>query len=106
MNPKQQARLEAKADIFKALAHPSRVLVVQALADGEKCFCELTEMIGADKSTVSKHLSILKQAGIIRDEKRGLMAFYTLQARCVLKFMDCVEAMIAENIRQLTEIHN
>ncbi len=106
MDRKEYARLEAKANVFKALGHPSRVLVVSVLATGEKCFCELTEMIGADKSTVSKHLSVLKQAGIIRDEKRGLMVFYTLQARCVLKFMDCVDSMISENIRELLAIHH
>lgn len=105
MNRKEFARIEAKANVFKALGHPSRVMVVNALADGEKCFCELTEMIGADKSTVSKHLSVLKQAGIIRDEKRGLMVFYTLRACCVLNFMNCVDNMISENIKELAEIH-
>lgn len=105
MDQKELARIEAKANVFKALGHPSRVMVVSALAKGEKCFCELTAMIGADKSTVSKHLSVLKQAGIIRDEKRGMMVFYTLQARCVLKFMDCVDSMICENIRKLSKIH-
>jgi len=105
MDSKTQARMEAHACIFKALAHPSRVFVVNELARGEKCVCELTEMIGADKSTVSKHLSILKQANIIRDEKRGTMVFYSLQAPCVLKFMGCVENMITANLKELTEIH-
>lgn len=67
--------IEAKAQIFKALGHPSRLRIVCELAAGERCVCELTDVIGADKSTVSKHLLILKQAGILQDEKRGNMVF-------------------------------
>lgn len=105
MDERTQAQMEAKANVFKALGHPSRVLVVTELAKGERCACELTEMIGADKSTVSKHLSILKQAGIIADEKRANMVFYTLQAHCVLKFMACVEGMIENKVKKMAALH-
>ncbi len=104
MNANNQARLEAQADIFKALAHPSRLFIVNELAKGEKCVCVLTEMIGADKSTVSKHLSLLKQAGIIADDKRGNMVFYRLQAPCVLNFLACVEGMIETKIKKLVAL--
>ena len=58
---------------MKALAHPSRLFIVDELSrSGERCVCELTEMVGADMSTVSRHLAMLKGAGIIEDEKRGL----------------------------------
>jgi len=105
MDSIELARMEAKANVFKALGHPSRVSIVIALSEGEKCFCELHQMIGADKSTVSKHLSVLKQVGIISDEKRGLQVFYTLQAGCIMKFMSCVEGMIQSNLEKLTAIH-
>jgi Bacterial regulatory protein, arsR family len=58
------------AKFFKAMAHPSRVLIVEELTDGERCVCDLTEKIGADISTVSKHLSVMKNAGLVIDEKR------------------------------------
>lgn len=105
MTDKLKAQREAKADVFKALAHPSRIFVVSELAKGEQCVCRLTEKIGADKSTVSKHLSILKRAGIIRDERRGNMIFYSLAAPCVLNFMKCVDGMLAANLKKLTSIH-
>jgi DNA-binding transcriptional ArsR family regulator len=62
-----RANMEARARIMKALAHPSRLFIVDELSRGERCVCELTEMIGADVSTVSKHLALLKNAGIVLD---------------------------------------
>jgi ArsR family transcriptional regulator len=54
-------------------------------------------MIGADISTVSKHLSVLKQAGILSDEKRGLQVWYTLKVPCILNFFGCVEDVLKSN---------
>ena len=94
MDPVTLARYKARAVIIKAMSHPTRLFVVDELSKGERCVCELTEMIGADMSTVSRHLSILKSAGIVRDEKRGANVFYSLSVPCVLNFFDCVEAVL------------
>jgi DNA-binding transcriptional ArsR family regulator len=99
MNARAQARLEARARIIKALGHPTRLFMVEELAKGERCVCELTKMVGADISTVSKHLALLKEAGILRDEKRGLMVYYSLRVPCILNFLGCVEAVLKENAR-------
>jgi DNA-binding transcriptional ArsR family regulator len=90
---------EMKAKIIKALAHPSRLMMVDALAEGEKCVCELTELVGADISTVSKHLSVMKNAGIVDDRKAGQQVFYRLRVPCIIKFFGCVEAVMREDIR-------
>ena len=87
-------RLQAQAQILKALAHPSRLLIAEELGRGERCVCELTEIIGADISTVSKHLSIMKHAGIIECEKRGTGMYYSLKMRCVLGFFSCVNKVL------------
>jgi ArsR family transcriptional regulator len=94
MDAKTQARYESRARVIKAMAHPTRLFMVDTLAKKEHCVCELTDMIGADVSTVSKHLSVLKNAGIVADEKRGSMVFYRLHVPCVTNFFDCVEAVI------------
>ncbi|HLA39236.1 MAG TPA: metalloregulator ArsR/SmtB family transcription factor [Candidatus Glassbacteria bacterium] len=104
MDSKTQARFELRAKIIKAMAHPTRLFIVDELSRGEKCVCELTEMIGADMSTVSKHLSILKNAGIVQDEKRGLQVFYTLKISCVLNFFSCVESVLKSNVREQMEL--
>ena len=86
-----RTRYEAKARMMKALAHPTRLFIVDELSKGERCVCELRDMVGADISTVSKHLALLKAVGIVADDKRGLQVFYRLKTPCVLGFFDCVQ---------------
>jgi len=88
------ASLEARARVFKALGHPTRLFIVDQLAEGERCVCEFVEMISADVSTISKHLAVLREAGIVESEKRGVQVFYRLRVPCLLRFMDCVEAVV------------
>lgn len=93
------ARHEAKATIIKAMAHPTRLLIIEELSKQEHCVCELTAMIGADTSTVSKHLAILKNAGIVADEKRNQMVYYSLIMPCTLNFLSCLDAVILEQAK-------
>ncbi len=86
--------LARKASVIKALGHPTRLFIVETLEHGEKCVCELTDMIGQDISTVSRHLSVLKNAGIVRDEKRANQVFYSLRTPCILSFLSCIEAVV------------
>lgn len=94
MDPGIRARFDTKANIIKAMAHPTRLFIVDELSRGTRCVCELTAMVGDDVSTVSKHLSILKAAGIVRDDKRGSQVFYSLRLPCVLAFFSCVESIL------------
>lgn len=98
MDRKKKQRYEARAQIIKAMAHPTRLFIVDELAKGERCVCELRDMIGVDISTVSKHLSVLKQVGIVEDEKRGLQVWYSLRVPCILKFFGCVEDVLKANV--------
>ena len=104
MDTRTQARMQAQAAVFKALAHPSRIFIVNELASGEQCVCELTDKVGTDTSTVSKHLSLLRQAGIVAAEKRSNMVFYSLQAPCVLNFMTCVQGMLESKLEELAAL--
>ncbi len=106
MNAKTQALLEARAEIIKALAHPTRLYIVGELSQGERCVCELREGVGADLSTVSKHLSVLKNAGIVEDDKRGLQVFYRLRVPCILNFFGCIESVLRENARRQQALVN
>jgi ArsR family transcriptional regulator len=94
MDPSTRRRLSARARVLKALAHPTRLFVVDELSRGERCVADLQEMIGADMSTVSKHLAVLREAGILADDKRGNQVFYTLRVPCVLDFFGCVETVL------------
>ncbi len=83
-----------RARVIKALAHPARLLIVDELQRGAKCVCDLRARVGSDISTVSKHLSVLRNAGIVQDEKRGVQVFYRLQCPCVTQFLACVEKIV------------
>jgi DNA-binding transcriptional ArsR family regulator len=100
MDPKHMARLEARAHIIKAMAHPSRLLILEELARGRRCVAELTAAVGSDVSTVSKHLSVLREAGIIEGERSGAQIYYTLRVPCVLNFFGCVEAVMRSKAKE------
>ena len=94
MYQERKIHLDARAKVLKAMAHPSRLFIIEELERGERCVCDLTEMIGADVSTISKHLNVLKQAGIVADDKRGNQVFYSLRVPCILNFFGCVESVL------------
>lgn len=95
MNHSSPSDFASRAGILKALAHPTRLFIVDSLSRGELCVRDLTRKVGADISTVSKHLSILKAAGILQDRKAGLQVFYSLRCTCVMGFFRCVEGVAA-----------
>ena len=103
-DPKTRALFEARAQVIKALAHPARLYMVDQLSHGERCVCELQEMIGSDMSTVSKHLSVLKAAGVVAVEKRGNQVFYSLLVPCVMNFFGCVESVLETRARQTSDL--
>lgn len=81
----------AAASVFKALGHPARVAMVRQLADGERCVCDLVETAGLGWSTVSRHLGVLREAGVVADEKRGQQVYYRLTLPCVIRFLNCLD---------------
>lgn len=104
MDKATKAKLTAKANVIKALAHPTRLFIAEELQNGERCVCELVEDIEADFSTVSKHLSIMKKVGLIEDRKQGLKVFYSLKSPCILKFIGCIEDVIKDNAKEQLEL--
>jgi ArsR family transcriptional regulator len=104
VDPTTRARFFARAKVIKAMGHPTRLFIVDELSRGERCVCELTEMIGADVSTVSKHLAILREAGIVRDEKRGANVYYQLRVPCVLNFFSCVESVLVSTAEEQAKV--
>lgn len=97
MNKDLLNKYKNRADVIKAVAHPARLFMIDFLSEGEKCVCEFTDKLHLDQSTVSKHLAVLKKAGLVYDEKRGLNVFYRLKCPCILKIFDCIEAVNLQN---------
>ena len=94
MDTKTLQKYERRARVIKALAHTSRLCIVDMLTEREHSVGELTALVGSDMSTVSKHLSVLKNAGVVKAEKRGASIYYSLRIPCILNFFKCADAVI------------
>ena len=99
MKRKPMRHYEARATVAKALAHPNRLIMLEALAEKDMCVCELTRLVRADQSTVSKHLAVLKHAGIVDVRKDGAKTFYRMRIQCLAGFWRCVESVLKKNLK-------
>lgn len=97
MTDQEQLRLNARAAVLKALSHPTRLWLLEQIQQQERCVCDLTGGINADISTVSKHLSVLKQVGIVSSRRDGKQIYYRLETPCLLKMIDCIETVLEKN---------
>ena len=88
---KRLARAELRAAVLKAMANSTRLLILDELAGGERCVCELHALVGGDMSTVSKHLSVLKAVGLVSDRRQRTKIFYRLECPCISELLGCVE---------------
>jgi len=100
MNKFNRRKYETKARIVKAMAHPVRLFIIDCLKQKKRCVCDLSEMVGIDVSTVSRHLRVMETAGIVEKRKQGLKVFYSLRVKCAVSIFDCVEAVIRSNLRE------
>lgn len=92
--PVDMVRFEKRAEIIKAMANAARLVIVEELSRNEKTVGALTELVDLDISTVSRHLLILRHAGIVSCRKNGNQVLYRLRTPCVLNFFDCVEKVM------------
>lgn len=95
MTEQERLKADTRAGVLKALAHPTRIYIVDLIErDGPHCVQDLTEKVGADTSTVSRHLSVLKNAGILSDRKKGTTVYYSLSCQCIAAFMAGLEGVL------------
>jgi len=87
----RKSSAKERSAVLKAMAHPTRLLFMELLLDGEQCVCDLTEAAGCDITTVSKHLAVMKKAGLLVCEKRGLQVFYRIACPCFVEFFRCID---------------
>jgi len=104
MNKELKKKYVELAKIIKALAHPSRIIIVDSLKDHGRCVSEITDLIGTDTSTVSKHISVLKNAGLLNSIRKKTNIIYTLRMPCILDFLDCAETVLENNAQSQMDI--
>lgn len=100
------SRLSAKdrSVIVKAMAHPTRLLVMDVLTQGERCVNDLTNLAGCDVTTLSKHLALMRRAGLLQCERRGVSVFYHIACPCFLEFFRCIDLIkLNQSLQQSCE---
>ena len=98
--------IKSKADIFKALGHPTRLWIVAKLEKQELCVCKFVNKTDFDFSTISTHLSVLQKAGIVNSEKRGRRVYYSIKMPCIFEFIHCVGQEVKRQLSEKFEILN
>lgn len=93
---KRQLLFEKQAEIAKAIAHPLRIAIIDFLKDGEQCVCDIAEHVGSERSNVSRHLSVMVNAGVLDYRKEGLKVIYKLKTPCIFEFLSCTSRLLKQ----------
>lgn len=94
---------KARADILKALAHPVRVLIVDALQKGDRCVSDLNRMVRLAQSNMSRHLAVLKKAGIVTERRQGNRVYHHLETPCIVRAFGCAAEVVRADHRRRTD---
>jgi len=100
LDKKELLLFEKQAQIAKAVAHPLRIGIVDFLKDGEQCVCDIAEHVGSERSNVSRHLSTMVAAGVLKSRKEGLKVIYELRTPCICEFFSCVTEVLKEQAKE------
>ena len=106
MSAAEKNFLKKKADVFKALGHPTRLWIMEKLEQGEACVCEFVNEVDVDFSTISAHLSVLQKAGLVASDKRGREVYYSSRVPCIYDFMHCIENVIKRQLAETLDMLN
>ncbi|MGD8786880.1 MAG: metalloregulator ArsR/SmtB family transcription factor [Phycisphaerales bacterium] len=100
MSKRNHLLFEKQAEIAKAIAHPLRIAIVNFLKDGEQCVCDIADYVGSERSNVSRHLSVMVNAGLLEYRKEGLKVIYKLKTPCILDFFSCVSRVLKQQAKE------
>ena len=85
--------------MVQAVAHPLRIAILDFLADGPQCVCDIAEHIESERSNVSRHLAVMLNAGLLEQRKEGLKVIYKVKTPCLFKFLSCVSGVLKEQMK-------
>ena len=102
MDEKDKKLYELKAEVLRAIGHPIRLAIVEILSGGEMCVCDIAKKVDAQRSNVSRHLSVMLRAGVLDVHKDGLKMIYELKTPCIRGFLSCVTEAVRDRIKMDT----
>lgn len=92
------------ADLLKALAHPTRLKILELLKDGELCVCDLIPRLGLEQSNVSQHLAVLRKEGLVSSYKDGLRVIYRVEHPEVFDLLNCAAKVLVRQVKAGQEL--
>ncbi len=98
LNFEIQNHLKLKAKLFKALADPIRLKIIELIGDTEKCVCDLVKELDIAQPLVSRHLQILRKMGLIIGRKEGTKRLYRLSNPKTIEIIDAVDNVYLQNL--------
>ena len=99
LSKNKQRLYEKQAEIARAIAHPLRIAIIDFLQGGEQCVCDIAETVGSERSNVSRHLSVMVNAGLLESRKEGLKVIYKLKCTCIVDFFSCVTGVLRQQAK-------
>lgn len=89
-----------KSELFKALAHPTRIQILDLLKDGELCVCEIYEDLELNQSNISQHLKVLKDQDLVTSRKEGVKVLYQIKDDKAWEILDSAEELLVKQINE------
>ena len=91
---------EIKADLFRALAHPARIRVLEVLADGERSVGEMQPLVGIEASHLSQQLGVLRRAGLVTTRKVGSSVFYAIRDAELVQLLASAKRVLINSLAE------
>jgi len=104
MDARQKKLYRLKAEILAAAGHPIRLAILDFLSGGEQCVCDITAHLGAGRSNISRHLSVLLKVGLVGQRKEGLKMIYALKTPKACNLGKCAANVLRKRIRETSSI--
>ncbi|MFQ6035870.1 MAG: ArsR/SmtB family transcription factor [Sedimentisphaerales bacterium] len=104
LNKKKWLLFEKQAEIARAIAHPLRIAIIDFLKDGQQCVYDIAEYVGSERSNVSRHLSVMVNAGVLEYRKEGHKVIYKLKDPCILKCFSCITACLKQQVKDSVKL--
>lgn len=88
------------SNVFKAMAHPTRIQIIKLLRDGERCVCEILPNLDSEQSNTSQHLTVMKNQGVVESRKDGSKVIYSIKNKEVYEMIDLAEKIILQQLEE------
>jgi len=95
---------QLKAEVLFAIAHSNRVKIIEFLANGPKCACEIAPALDLEQSNLSRHVKLLIQAGIVNYWKNGKRSMYEISDKTILELLDKVSLFLRKKAKERVEM--